>query len=232
MRPSSARGSKKCAVCFRWGRLVAALILPSVMVAQTKLLPPQPAPELYVTDNYGLMLKVPRGLSYCRLPEGWSGSDHGTVLFLKAPSGCIPSQAYASSSRPTPEFVPVIYLYYGHNVAEIERGNGESSPPQTSAEYAQLFCKKPFLPVPQGLKLLGKPALGCRHDHGDRVEIHLAGLFTGTESGLDITLSTTRQRLAQDLRMLSSVAAEITECQPSWDKRKMVRPACPKAPWW
>jgi len=178
------------------------------------------------------MLKVPQGLRYCPLPEGWTGSDHGTALFLEAPSGCIPSRAYASSSRPTPEFVPAIYLYYAYNVVEIERGNGQSSPPRTSAEYAQRYCKKPFLPVPPGLTLLGKPALGCRHDDGDRVEISLKAVFDGGESGMDVTLSTTRQRLARDLRVLSSVASEISECQPSWDKKKHERPACPQTGSW
>jgi hypothetical protein len=217
---------------FCGGRLVAALMLSACLAAQTELLLPQPTPELYVTDNYGLMLKVPRGLIYCRLPEGWSGSDHGTVFFLVTPSGCIPSQAYPSSSRPTPEFVPAIYLYYGHNVAEVERGKGRSSPPQTSAEYAQLSCKKPFLPLPPGLTLLGKPAIGCRHDDGNKAEVSLKALFDDKENGMDLTLSTTRQRLAQDLPMLAKVAQAITECQPSWNKKKLGRPACPKAPWW
>ena|SRR5215472_294217 len=69
--------------------LLALMNLYGHVKAQTQ--PPLPAPGLYVTSNYGLMAKIPKGLTYCPLPEGWEGSDHGTVLFIEPPSGCIPS---------------------------------------------------------------------------------------------------------------------------------------------
>lgn len=216
----------------RFGVSMAVLLWCTVAAAQAALEQPQPAPKVYVTDNYGLIATIPRGLTYCRLPEGWSGSDHGTVLFLEPPTGCIPSRAYASSSRPTPEFVPAIYLYYEYNVAEIDRGNGKSSPPRTSAEYTQLSCEKPFSRVPSGLKLLGKPASGCRHDGGDRTELSLAALYNSGHNGVIVTLSTTGERFSQDLHTLSELASAISECKPSWDKQKSGRPPCPHAPWW
>jgi hypothetical protein len=211
--------------------VVTALLVGDVQ-GQTALEPPQPAPKLYVTNNYGLVAKIPNGLTYCPLPEGWVGSDHGTVLFLKPPSGCFPSHSYPSSSRPTREFAPAIDLYYGHNVSEIDRGKGESSPPRTSTELAKKSCHQPYLRIPPGLKLLGKPAVGCRHDDGDRVEIALAALYWSGDEGLIVTLSTTRKRLSRDLPMLAKVASAISVCKPDWDKSTRAVPACPDAPWW
>jgi hypothetical protein len=220
-------------ILVRRSRVLLALItLCAGVEAQTGLFPPQPAPRLYVTDNYGLMARIPPGLTYCRLPDGWSGSDHGTVLFLKPPSGCIPSHAYPSSSRPTPEFVPAISLYYEHNVADIDRGKDESSPPRTSVEYAGQSCDRPYLRIPSGLKLLGKPAIGCRYDDGDRVDIFLAALYWSGDEGVIVSLSTTRKRLSRDLPMLATVASAIRVCRPSWDRKDRGWPACPNAPWW
>jgi hypothetical protein len=216
----------------RFSVLLAVMILPLDVDAQTGLVPPQPAPHIYVTSNYGLMAKIPSGLTYCQLPEGWTGSDHGTVLFLEPPSGCIPSQSYPSSDRPTPEFVPAIHLYYEHNVAEINRGKGESSPPRTSAEFARQSCDRPYLKIPSGLNLLGRPAIGCRHDEGDRVDIAMAALYWSGNEGVIVSLSTTRKRLIHDLPMLAKMASAISVCKPDWDKSKRTIPACPDAPWW
>ncbi len=217
------------------GRLCLSLapaILCAFSKAQTQLFPPQPAPRLYVTSNYGLMAKIPRGLMYCRLPDGWMGSDHGTVLFLEPPSGCIPSHSYPSSDRPTADFVPAIFFYYEHNVADIDRGKDESSPPRTSSEYVRQSCERPYLKIPSGLRLLGRPAVGCRHDDGDRVDITLAALYWSGNEGVIVTLSTNRKRLSHDLPMLAKVASAISVCKPSWDKSRRVAPACPDAPWW
>jgi hypothetical protein len=217
-------------MCKFW--LLVVIVLGAGVEAQTDSFLPEATPRLYVTNNYGLMAKIPKGLTYCRLPEGWSGSDHGTVLFLEPPPACIPSHAYASSSRPTTEFAPAIYLYYEHNVAEIDRGSGESSPPRTSAEYARQSCDRPYLRIPPGLRLLGRPAVGCRHDDGDRVEIALAALYWSRDEGVIVTLSTTRKRLPQDLPMLAKVAGAVSVCRPNWDRSKRLVPACPDAPWW
>jgi hypothetical protein len=199
--------------------LLAFMNLYGHVKAQTEA--PQPAPGLYVTSNYGLMAKIPKGLTYCPLPEGWEGSDHGTVLFLEPPAGCIPSSAYASSSRPTTNFAPAISLFYEHNSAEVNR-----------TEYVRESCDKPRLKIPPGLMLLGKPALGCRHDDGDRVEIALAALYWSRGEGVIVTLLTTRKRLSRDLPFLAKVASAISECKPDWDKSKRVVRACPDAPWW
>lgn len=190
--------------------------------AQTEPFPPRPAPPLYVTNNYGLMAEIPRGLTYCPLPDAWVGSDHGTVLFLEPPSACIPSQSYPSSSRPTTEFAPAIALYYAYNSAEVG----------TSTEYARQSSDKPCLRIPPSLMLLGRPAVGCRHDEGDRVDIVLAALYWSGGAGVVVTLSTTRKRLSRDLPVLSKVASVISVCKPDWDKSKRDVRACPAAPWW
>ena len=80
--------------------------------------------------------------------------------------------------------------------------------------------------------LLGKPAVGCRHDERDRVDIALAALYWSGGEGVIVTLSTTRKRLSRDLPLLANVASAISECKPDWDKSKRVVRACPDAPWW
>jgi hypothetical protein len=208
------------------------MMLCAGMEVQDEPFPAQPTPQLYVTTNYGLMAKIPNGLTYCRLPDGWTGSDHGTVLVLDPPSGCIPSHSYPSSDRPTPEFVPAISLYYEHNVADIERANGDSSPPRTSAEYVKQSCEKPYARIPAGLTLLGRPGVGCRRDDGDRVEIAMAALFWSGREGVIVTLSTTLERLSRDSHMLARVTSGLSVCKPEWDKSTRRVPACPDAPWW
>src|SRR5215471_1260715 len=199
--------------------------------AETTLKTSEIAPRLYVTSNYGLRAQIPPNLRYCPLPEGWVGSDHGTVLFLEPPSECIPSAAYPSIIRPTPEFVPAIYIEYEHSV-EIDRGNGKSSLPGNTSEVMQQYCEKSDRQIPSGLRLLRRQAVGCRHEEAGLVDIKLGALYWSNQEELFVTLHTTRQRLSQDLLIFAKVASGISECKPDWDKSKRAVPPCPHAPWW
>ena len=90
---------------------------------------PRPAPPTYVSVIYGLTFPSPPGTTYCPLPDGWIGSDHGTILFLEPPTGCgdagYPSSARGFVSRRTPR----IQLYYGYVVRDDPVGQRCPGPP-------------------------------------------------------------------------------------------------------
>ena len=91
----------------------------------------KPAPNLYVTRNFGLMMKVPAGISFCALPKKWSGVEEGTVLFLEKPSSCLPP-GRSSIMRPISGFVPSITLRYQANRGRNDAYDGSIPQPLTS----------------------------------------------------------------------------------------------------
>jgi hypothetical protein len=204
----------------------------SAVAAKPDWAPPKPAPPIYVTHNHGIRADIPAGLTYCPLPSDWMGSDHGTTLYLVPPRRCGRTTAYPSTNRRVSNPVPSIDLYYGFNVAEINRRDAHSSPPRTSAEYVNAWCEKPSQAIPVGLTLLGAPALGCRHDQGSNVVIELMAVYSWQNSESDVrperelvvTLSTTKERIEKDLRTFGLFAAGIRLCTPN---------ICPQsAHWW
>jgi hypothetical protein len=78
---------------------VAALLIGSFAYGETLSAHPLPVPALYVTKNYGLMVRVPPRRTYCPLPADWVGSDHGTTVFLVPPADCAATAGYPSTAR-------------------------------------------------------------------------------------------------------------------------------------
>ena len=189
----------------------------------------KPAPALYVSQKFGLVMKVPSGLSYCPLPRGWSGDEEGTVLFLKPPSACLPPRA-SSITRPTEGFVPSITLRYHANQSRNDAYDGAIPSARTSEEFARQSC--PGAAASPDLKLFDQPAMMCRAElSDDKVRILLMAVYDSARSKLVLTLMTTHDRLADDTRTLSALASSITACQPSSGKQKG-EAACPKGNWW
>jgi hypothetical protein len=200
------------------------------MESQTASYAPKPAPRLYVTQEFGLVMKVPPGLSFCPLPKGWPGNEEGTVLFLKAPSACIAPRG-SSSVRPIEGFVPSIGLRYHINRSRDDAFDGTIPAPQTSEEFAHQFCPGAF--ASPDLKLFDQPAFTCRSEMpGNKVRIVLMAVYDSARNHLILTLLTTPDRLADDTRLLATVGSSITACQPSSGKKKSEEAACPKGNWW
>jgi hypothetical protein len=193
---------------------------------------PKPAPRIYVSHKFGLMMKVPSGLSFCALPKEWAGSEEGTVLFLKPPSGCIATDADSSSTaRPTAAFAPSITVSYRSNIGRYDHFDGEIPPSRTSEELARQFC--PDFSVSSDMKLFDQPALTCRLAlNGDKVRIVLMSVYDSANSTLLVSLLTTKDRIASDRKILGKVASAISVCKVSSDKGKTAVPACPKAAVW
>jgi hypothetical protein len=203
--------------------LLAALLFNHAAVA-TK---PLPAPRLYVTGNHGVHVVVPGGLTYCPLPEGWVGSDHGTTLFLVAPGDC---EAGGT---------PAISIFYAFNVIEHDHGDGEERPPRTDAELRRDECPPGGRTV-TGLRLLGRTVLGCSVRDGSRVTISANAVYS-LERGwgmpdrtLAITLSTSTDRLSADLVIFRRLLAGTSICTPNWARSMSRRPGCHEWPgsWW
>jgi len=222
--------------------LLFTLARPARAVDATPV-PPRRAPSLFATVNYGIVAKIPAGVTYCPMSDSWAGSDHGTEVYLTPPPGCHPSDAYASSSRWALGSVPRIAIYYEKNVAEINLGN-YSGPPRTATELMKRDCEQPdHAPVPRGLMLLGRPAVGCCYQQGDQVEIRVMQLYDIYDSdrvrpgqppdcSLDVTLWTNRRRLNQDLKVFEALTSQISVCTPLGEKAAKGRKACPRNHWW
>jgi hypothetical protein len=98
---------------------------------------PERAVGDFTSVNYPMTFKAPPDAYYCRLSEGWEGSDHGTTVFLKPPKTCY-GAGYPSSSRGfEPGDVPRIDVYYGWDMRE----DGGKPPPCRPAGTADLFGK-------------------------------------------------------------------------------------------
>jgi hypothetical protein len=207
---------------------------------QTVSYSPKPAPRIYVSHKFGLMMKVPAGLSFCALPKEWSGSEEGTVLFLKPPSGCIAVETNRSTTRPVSGFTPSITVYYRGNASKYDPFDGEIQPTHTSEEFAAQFC--PDFVVSPDLRLFDQPALTCRYVmNSDRVRIVLMALYGSTNDDstshdsanniLMLSLLTTKDRLASDKQVLGKISSALTACKVPSGKEKG-KTTCPHAKVW
>jgi hypothetical protein len=222
----------------RWA--LAGFVALALLPARAADHAPQPAPPLFVTQDYGLIAHIPPGLTYCPLPTDWSGSNHGTQVYLVPPDQCGEARAYASSTRNPTSFVPTTSIFYGWNVADIRRTDRDDSPPETNTELAEQMCGDVYAPLPPGIVLLGTPAAGCRADQDGVATIQAMVLYAHPDSPankpdamLIVSLETTPDRLSADLVIFTRIAAGVRVCRPSWSKPNPSREPCPEgATWW
>ena len=190
---------------------------------------PRAVPPLYVTENHGLVVHFPGGLTYCSLPADWVGSDHGTEVYLMPPSSCGASKGFPSTARFPDSEVPMITLFYGYNVVE------DLDQPKAAATG----CASPSTPIAYSLTLFGKPTVGCQNAHDKLIEISVAGFYSDENPTTDmpdhqisLSLITTKERLADDLRILQGISNGIHVCRPSWAKKIKGHKDCPQRVGW
>lgn len=179
-------------------------------------LAPRSAPPAYATPNYGLTFQVPRGLSYCPLPDGWTGSDHGTTLFLAPPKQC---GGYPSSSRTyAPGLIPHVDIYYGW---WLDDGAFPAHP-----------CRRPY----GSIRVFGRlyPVCPLRRDGLVGVEIHgQYSLAHSDDAEAVFTLLTTSRRLPRDLKMFKALVMSVRTCTvPGEGERFGTGAPCPKGISW
>jgi hypothetical protein len=168
---------------------ILALLL-AAAVASTK---PVPAPPVFVTNIHALTFQSPAHVWVCPLQADWQGSDHGTVLFLTRPTACL-GTGFPSDARNISDdkLVPEIEVYYGYD---------DVDPPSR--------CNKVGT-----TRLMNAMHLLCRKTVEGGVQVTVESAYMADIASLvEITLTTTTARLAQDLPVLRAVAATVAPCK-------------------
>jgi hypothetical protein len=196
--------------------LLAALAMAAAVApAEPVSYPPRPVPALYVTSNYNLTFRPPKGAWYCPLPDNWVGSDHGTLLFLESPAKCY-GAGYPSSGRGfEPPATPFIRVYYGYDTSE-------DTEPERCDQVGTL-------------RLMGRIRPLCRRADDGRIEAS-AKFGTDVATEVFISLYTDKSRYRSDLAKLRAVAASLMPCRTTWTVRGMTKTSgngrpCPKGDW-
>ena len=183
---------------------------------------PLPANGDYATGIYGLTFKPPQHASYCPLPEDWTGSDHGTVIFLEPPHACY-GAGYPSSGRGfEPADTPRIEIYYGYFMGE----DIEKPAPCKSVGTATLFGKKANL---------------CGDTWRGLATISVSGRYVADlPAELSATLVSKPSDLSRYMPRFTALVASIRTCSEKWtgggpDKKKTFvigqGPRCPPSQW-
>ncbi|TCS15369.1 hypothetical protein [Caulobacter sp. BK020] len=160
---------------------------------------PLPAPGAFVSEQYGLTFQTPQGSSYCALPADWTGSDHGTVIFLTPPKHCY-GAGYPSSGRGfsgDPRRIEVFYAYDANDVED------EQKPPKCDQVGKVVF--------------LGETRPLCRTSSRRGIEISVTARYAADVPALAIlTLVTSPDRLASDLRDFKALLQSARTCTATW----------------
>jgi hypothetical protein len=156
---------------------------------------PLPTPPKYTTPNYAITFDVPRNTTYCPLPKGWIGSDHGTTIFLAPPKLC-GGAGYPSSGRGfEPAQTPRIEVYYG---------------------YVDDFAPEPCL-VAGHARLFGRQQALCRSER-DGMEVLTAHGYYETDTAAEVYLSLAvpAKDEPQYMRAFLELVASVRTCRPAW----------------
>jgi hypothetical protein len=175
--------------------MLAALLLAALQTASPA--PPRPALSVYVTRNYGLTFSVPKGITYCPLPRGWVGSDHGTTLFLRPPARCDTAADATNTRSAAAEDAPRIEVFYGNELGEDELADADCPPLGH-------------------LRLLGGPRPICSDVSVGKGMQALSVRAHAGASTIVLTLQTTADRYSQDVETLRVLAASVRRCSASW----------------
>jgi len=211
--------------------LICCALLMSAVDAKPRKEPPPTAPKQAMGDftstNYAITFKAPEHAYFCPLPDGWEGSDHGTVLFLVAPKACY-GAGYPSSGRGfEPGDVPRIELYYGYDLADSE--DRHQPPPCHAADTA---------------RVLGKAAPLCQETKDGFAIITAQGRYVADQPAmLSVTLVVSPADVSRFLPTFKTVLASIHPCRARWEASdehgKIVKsgyighgPACPSGQWY
>jgi hypothetical protein len=202
--------------------LIAALAVAASSPPVAAKLSPKAATGAFASANYAITFPSPAQTTYCPIPDNWTGSDHGTVIFLEPPRFC-QGVGYPSSSRGFEPNVPRFEVYYGLDLDEDE---GHPAIPK---------CKRVGT-----LTLLGAARPLCRSPGRKRVVISSRATYSSYASTeLVLTLVTTSLRLDEDLSRFRAFAATVHTCKQVVRDEKGkassawgVGPECPKGDWY
>lgn len=163
---------------------------------------PRATPPQYATENYGLTFHVPPSTTYCPLPKGWVGSDHGTVIFLERPKRC-GGTGYPSSSRGyEPADLATINIFYGYWLGEDET---PAAPCQQIGTTMFLGARHPV----------------CEERRGEQITRWVTARYQADgPAEATLTLTTRTARLQSDMATFQKTAATVRTCKTVWTAPK------------
>ena len=218
MKPSCPQPTAAAAIAsIRQATLLAhALVLLAVAgpAVSARAAAPAAASGTFVSHTYAFTFRAPAGATYCRLADDWTGSDHGTILFLTPPSAC-DGAGFPSMSRGfVPGTTPRLEVYYDHWDAEIDR-------PSSCRRIGRV-------------RFLGRLRPLCRSVSDGLTEISVTGYYTADSTATaTVTLVTPAARLQHDLAALRALIGTARTCSAPWRDAQGARrvtgsgPPCP-----
>lgn len=161
---------------------------------------PRPAPPIFATEEKGLTFRTPSGSTYCPLPDDWTGSNHGTVVFLTPPDKCGGAGFPSISRWFSPANTARIEIEYEFAVGD----DGDEARPCHAVGQVQLLS-------------LQRPL--CRQDSDGMIVLSAWAPYKSDlalASDVYISLVTTRGRLSNDTKTFFALAASIRACSAVW----------------
>ncbi|HEX4694380.1 hypothetical protein [Sphingomonas sp.] len=183
--------------------MLTALVLFAAAKAVQPRAPEHPPARRYASENYELAFPTPANIWTCPFRADWSGTDHGTVLFLTPPKSCA-GVGYLSSDRAFgPPTTPRIELYYDRTFI-----------PDGVKPFTDDPCRKIG-----AIRLFGqlRPLCVERSKWGITI-VSVASLYKAKRYETRIALITTGARYQQDLRALKRFATTIGTCDQNRQK--------------
>ena len=198
--------------------IAAALLM---LLGAARFPPPErAAPPVFASVTYGLTFRAPPGSYYCPLQRDWTGSDHGTVMFLGKPKACFGAGGVSSVRGFAPGKIPRIEIDYEHALDPEDRGAPRKC---TLAGHVMLFDRARNLCV---VRLDGVPTYVVDADYDS----------DGAET-LSVRLVTSDLRRDTDLATLRRFLAGVRACHSSEYRHERRRdghilPNCPEGDWY
>jgi hypothetical protein len=165
--------------------------------------PPQRAHGRYTSQSYALAFPTVHGTWTCPIPPNWTGSDHGTILFLTPPARC-----------------------YGIGFPSIARGFEPGTTPRIEIYYDRTFIDDGIRPLTAKacrrvatVRLFGsdRPVCAMKAKAGLKT-VRIASLYRQKEYEVELTLVTTPARYRRDFATLQLLASVIGTCDQNREK--------------
>ena len=164
---------------------------------------PQRAHGRYTSQNYALAFPSLRETWTCPIPTDWTGTDHGTILFLTPPRRC-----------------------YGIGFPSIARGFEPGTTPRIEVYYDGTFIDDGIRPLTARscrqvatMRLFGseRPVCAMKAKAGLKI-VRIASLYRQKEYEVELTLVTTPARYQRDFATLQRLTSVIGTCDQNRDK--------------
>ncbi len=159
--------------------------------------PEHPRRARYSSENYQIAFPTPRNIWVCPFPPDWTGTDHGTTLFLTPPKGCSGIGFQSSDRGFEPPTTPRIELYYDHTfIPDIK--------PITAEPCRRIGTMRVF---GRSRPLCARPS-----KWGMRI-VYVTSLYEKDANETMVTLVTSPARYRRDLATFRRFLATIGTCE-------------------